>query len=209
MNIIYLRTSTAEQNPQNQLVDCKTIAEQPYEIVEEKQSAFKDNTRPLFEQVKRRIASKEIKQIFVWDWDRLFRNRTKLKEFFIFCKMYGCQVHSYRQAWFEDFYNIPKPFDEIMSELFLNLMGWMAEDESKKKGERVKIAYQNRKGSWGRKSISPKVKQEILKKRRNGLSIREIADSVLYYDKNRNEKFVSKSLVHKTLKEESLNTTRF
>ena len=55
MRIIYLRTSTEEQNPLNQLKDCKTICKEPYEVVEEKQSAFKDKDRLKFEDIKRRI----------------------------------------------------------------------------------------------------------------------------------------------------------
>ena len=35
IKIIHLRTSTEEQNPQNQLRDCKTLVTGDYEIVEE------------------------------------------------------------------------------------------------------------------------------------------------------------------------------
>jgi len=199
--IIYLRTSTAEQNPQNQLKDCKSICKWEYEVVEEKQSAFKDKNRPLFEQVRERIKKQKINHLVVWDWDRLFRNRLKLIEFFKFCDLYKCKIHSFRQLYFEDFYKIPPPFDEIVSNLVLNLMGHNAEEESKKKGERVKIAYENRKGSWGRKSLSKEVKQEVLERKKQGLSIREIADSVFYWDKNRNRRAVSVGAVHKIIKE--------
>jgi DNA invertase Pin-like site-specific DNA recombinase len=199
--IIYLRTSTQEQNPQNQLKDCQTLVSKDYEVIEEKQSAFKDKDRPLFDSIRERIKSGEIKSLIVWDWDRLFRNRKKLKEFFEFCKIYKCEIHSFRQKFFEDFYKIPAPFDSIMQDLFLNLLGWMAEDESLKKSQRVKVAYQNHKGNkWGRPlKINNNLKQDILEKYKQGLSIREIADSVWYYDKNRNQKFISKSAVHKII----------
>ncbi len=199
--IIYLRTSTAEQNPQNQLKDCKSICEWEFEVVAEKQSAFKDQGRPLFESVKEKIKSKEINHLVCWDWDRLFRNRKLLKEFFEFCKLYDCKIHSFRQSWFEDFHKIPKPFDEIMNDLVLNLMGWIAEDESRKKSDRVKIAYQNRKGRWGRKSLSKKTIKEVLDCHKQGMDLRSISESVFYWDKHRNRKNVSLGCVHKIIKE--------
>lgn len=199
--IIYLRTSTAEQNPQNQLRDCKSICKWEHEVIEEKQSAFRDKNRPLFEQVREKIKHKEVEHLVVWDWDRLFRNRKLLKEFFEFCKLYDCKIHSFRQAWFENFHSIPKPFDEIISEIVLNLLGWIAEDESNKKSERVKIAYQNRKGRWGRKSLSKKTIQEVLDCHKKDMDLRSISQSVSYWDKNRNQKNVSLGAVHKIIKE--------
>ena len=118
--IIYIRTSTVEQHPENQINDCLKLVQGDYEIIEEKQSAFKDRGRVLFEQIKNRIKLGEVNSVICWDWDRLFRNRLKLKEFFQFCKVYNCEVHSYRQKFFEDFYKIPKPFDDIVQELVLN-----------------------------------------------------------------------------------------
>ena len=90
--IIYLRTSTEEQNPTNQLNDCKSICNWDYEVIEEKQSAFKDKDRPLFEQVKQMIKSKEVEHLIVWDWDRLFRDRKKLTDFFKFCELYNLSL---------------------------------------------------------------------------------------------------------------------
>jgi len=209
--VIYIRTSTEEQNPENQLKDCKTLISGEYEVVEEKQSAFKDKDRLKFEDIKKRIKNGEVSELICWDWDRLFRNRKKLKEFFELCKMYKCQIHSFRQSFFEDFYKIPPPFDEIIQELVLNLMGWLAEDESKKKGERVKNAVRRKEGKptksykgnkWGRKSLNEKVISQILKLRQNGLSIREISKQVYYWDKNSHKKCVSIGYVSKVLKNE-------
>jgi len=195
--IIYIRTSTTEQTPENQLRDCLTLVKGEYNVIEEKQSAWKDKDRPFFEDIKKKIKSEEINSLICWDWDRLFRNRKKLKEFFEFCKVYKCEIHSFRQKFFEDFYKIPKPFDEIIQELVLNLMGWLAEDESKKKSDRVKIAYQNRKGKWGRKSLGENINEQIIKLHDEGKTIREISQNVLYWDKNRNKRNVSIGYVHK------------
>jgi DNA invertase Pin-like site-specific DNA recombinase len=204
--IIYLRTSTQDQNPQNQLKDCLTLITGEHEVFEEKQSAFKDKNRPIFESIKERIKSGEVKSLVCWDWDRLFRNRLKLKEFFQFCKFYKCEIHSFRQSFFEDFYKIPTPFDEIVQDLVLNLLGWLAEDESRKKSDRVKIAYLNKKGSWGRKSLSKNVIDEVLEMHRQGHSIRDISQSIQYWDKHRNQKFISIGAVHKIIKNYSGKT---
>jgi len=198
MKVIYLRTSTEEQNPQHQLRDCKTLVTGEYEVIDEKQSAYKDKDRPKFEEIKKRIKQGKIDELICWDWDRLFRNREKLKEFFKFCKIYKCNIHSFRQKFFEEFYKIPKPFDEIMQDLFINLLGWMAEDESKKKSDRVKIAFKNSTKKWGRKPIK-NVDKQIQKLYEDGETIREIASKVYYWDSSRNKKYVSKSYVHKII----------
>jgi len=76
--VVYLRTSTQEQNPLNQLRDCKTLVSGDYEVVEEKQSAFKDKDRPLFAEVKKQIQHRKINELICWDLDRLYRNRKNL-----------------------------------------------------------------------------------------------------------------------------------
>jgi DNA invertase Pin-like site-specific DNA recombinase len=197
--VIYLRTSTQEQNPLNQLRDCKTLVSGDYEVVEEKQSAFKDKDRPLFEQVKKQIQHRKINELICWDLDRLYRNRKKLIEFFQFCKIYNCKINSFRQQWLNKFSEIPEPFNEIMFDMMLQIMGWLAEEESKKKSERVKIAYKNSNKKWGRKPLE-NVEARVIELYNQGKSLREIASEVYYWDKNRNKRFVSKSAVHKIIK---------
>jgi len=201
--IIYLRTSSEIQNPENQLRDCETLAQKlnlnDYEVIQEQQSAFKDINRKYFEIIKSRIQKGEVVHLICWDWDRLFRNRKKLKEFFQFCSIYKCKIHSFRQNFFEDFYKIPSPFDEIIQELVLNLMGWLAEDESQKKSDRVKIAFKNKKGDWGRPALNPKIDNQIIKLFKEGKSLREISKEVFYWNANKNKRFVSLGYVHKTI----------
>ncbi len=232
---MYIRTSTEDQEPENQIKDTETISGKEYILLQDKQSAWKDNKdRPDFERLKSLIKKAGGGDLYIWDWDRLFRNRKKLKEFFQFCAMYKCRVHSFRQDFFEAFYKIPAPFDEIMQELFLNLLGWLAEDESTKKSERVmaarrkvceKCGKKNNAGDlicekcgdslkkvktisykgnpWGRKNIPNRVINKVLGMKRENpeLSIRDISKVVTYYDKNKNEKNISRSAVHKILQE--------
>ncbi len=181
--IIYIRTSTQEQNPENQLADCISINDYgEYEVVEEKQSAYKDSKRSKFEKIKQQIKTNTIQHLICWDLDRLYRNRKKLIQFFELCKMYNCKIHSYRQEWLEQLHKIPEPFNDIMHALMLNLMGWLAEDESKKKSDRISRAVRRKDGvtksykgnKWGRKP--KKVDYELITELHSkGLSTYKIA----------------------------------
>ena len=182
--LIYLRTSTQEQNPENQLKDCLSINKFGEHIVlQEQQSAFKDVNRVEFDKVLTSIKRRECEHLICWDLDRLFRNRQKLIDFFQLCKMYGCKVHSYRQQWLEELNSIQPPFDEIMHSLMLQIMGWLAEEESKKKGERVKASVRKKgdktvsyKGNkWGRRMLTKQQQNKILELKGEGLSIRAIS----------------------------------
>lgn len=206
---VYIRTSTEDQTPENQIREIETISGKGYILFKDKQSAWKDNKeREDFEKLKKLIKRAKGGDLYVWDWDRIYRNRKKLKEFFQFCAIYNCKVHSFRQAFFETFHQIPPPFDEIMQEIVLNLLGWMAEDESSKKSDRVKLsvrrvpgkATRSHKGKkWGRKAI--KVDDKIIAAHKEGKNMREITEQVFYWDKNNHKKYVSLGYVHKTLVE--------
>lgn len=204
----YIRCSTLEQEPELQIKDIKTICEQPFEIYKENQSAWAENTiRPVFSSIISLIKKRKITNLYVWDLDRIYRNRKRLQEFFILCKTYDCKVHSYRQNWLEDINSIPAPFNEIVFDLLINITGWMGQDESQKKSERVKMAVKKRsngtfsyKGNkWGRKALPKQTIDRVLEFHQQGKSIREIASIVKIYDKHNNGKQISKSAVHKIL----------
>jgi len=208
--IIYIRTSTEEQNPENQLKDCLSLlkSNKEYELIEEKQSAWREHIeREGFSNLKKQIKSKNVKTLIVWDLDRIYRNRKSLIEFFTFCKIYGCKVDSFRQQWLNQLNEIPEPFNEMMFNLMLQIMGWLAEEESNKKSERIKNAIRMKKdgaysykgNKWGRKEISTIAIKKIMELQKEGLSMREIAKRVTYSDKSNNKKNVSPSLVHKIL----------
>jgi len=211
MNIIYIRTSTDDQEPENQIKDCQKLSTGEYTLLQDKQSAYKDDKdREKFEEARKLIKSGKAKHFIVWDLDRIYRNRIKLKQFFELCKMYKCEIHSFNQGWLEELNKIPAPFNEIMHELMLSLMGWLAEDESKKKSDRVKLAVRKVEGKktksykgnkWGRKSISTQAINKILelKKENPKITMRQIAAQVTYAGKNNETKNVSKALVHKIL----------
>lgn len=204
---IYIRTSTEDQTPENQMEGINSmltaIQEGEYSLYKDKQSAWKEyKERPDFERLKRDIKSGKVKELYVWDLDRLHRNRLNLIAFFKLCKVYHCKIHSYRQPWLESLNAIEPPFNEIMHDLMIQIMGWLAEEESNKKSERVKAAI--RKGGsitrskfgnrWGRKPISTQKRNKILECKEAGLSVRKIAQ----------ELGIPKSTVHQVIKENPL-----
>lgn len=218
-SIIYLRTSTEEQDPELQKKSCEDLAQKlnikEYQILEEQKSAWKDDSkREQFNVILKGIKNNNIKELIVWDLDRIYRNRKKLVGFFELCKSFKCMVYSVRQTFLNEIQAValPEGFDfikEMMINNFIQLLGWIAEDESKKKSMRVKNAirmtddgaFSYKGNKWGRKEISSKVIEKVLdlKKENPNLSIREIAKQITYYDKNNNIKNLSRSAVHKIL----------
>ena len=207
-NIIYIRTSTEEQNPENQLKDCKSICEGEFELIEDKQSAWKEHIeREGFNRIKKRIVNKQVDNLIVWDLDRIYRNRKNLVNFFKLCEINKCKILSFRQKWLEELNNVPEPWNEIVFNLMIQVMGWLAQDESDKKSQRVKAAmrikddgvYSYKGNKWGRKEISTQAIKKVLQLRKEGKSIREIAQLVEYSDKGNHMKNISKSLVHKII----------
>jgi DNA invertase Pin-like site-specific DNA recombinase len=205
---VYIRTSTEDQEPENQIREIETISGKEYVLFQDKQSAWKDDKeREGFDRLKKEIQSNKIRDLYCWDWDRLFRNRKKLKEFFLFCAMYKCNIHSFRQAFYEDFYKIPSPFNEIVQNIVLDLLGWIAEDESDKKSKRVKAALRNNNGvttsykgnKWGYHGVGEEADKQIIELHKQGKTQRQIAKEVFYWNKNRNKKFVSLGYVNKLL----------
>ncbi len=215
MKAVYIRTSTEEQNPQNQLNDCVSMSGNEYILFEEKQSAWKDNKeRDKFNELKELIKEKKISDLYVWDLDRIFRNRIKLKEFLQYCKTYNCKLWSYRQKFLNQIQdlNLPKDF-EFLRDMMLNnlieMLGWIAEDESKKKSDRVKLAIKKESGKtlsykgnkWGRKNIPNDIKESIIEAYKANKTYSKICSEIYYWDSKRNKKFVSKGFVHKTIQE--------
>lgn len=222
--IIYLRTSTTEQTPELQLNGCMEVVNKlklnadDFEKLEEQKSAYKnDDKREVFNEVLKEIKHNNIRSIIVWDLDRLYRNRTKLVGFFEICKMFKCKIYSFRQQFLEDIYKAPEPWNDILFSMMVNVMGWMAEDESKKRSDRIRnavrsvdkegqeikaISYKGNK--WGRKEIftNKRLVDSILKLHNDNpkMSIKEITSKTNYYDKSNNSKNPSAFLVWKIIK---------
>jgi len=226
--IIYLRTSSKEQNPELQKKDClefcSNVGLKPIEIVSEKGSAYKlEKVRPKWKETQKR-AKKEKLDIVLWRYDRAFRNREEFYKFIkVMFEVYGTKVYSVTEPsilslWeIIDKTNTGNPvIDEFLKSMLRAIWDFMiqqageqAEEESRKKSERVKLAVRKENGvtrsykgnKWGRKKLSKQVINKVIELRKKQLSIREIASEVFYYDKNNNKKNLSPSAVHKLLKE--------
>jgi DNA invertase Pin-like site-specific DNA recombinase len=215
MRIIYIRTSTTEQTPELQLTDISTLVNLDECICfKEQESAYKiDVNRPEFEKIKALINKRQVSDIYVWHLDRLFRNRKRLIEFLLICKMNSVIIHSYKQIWLESLNRIPEPFNEMVYDMMIQIFGFIAEEESSTKSARIKNAIRrsesgktkSHKGNiWGRKPFSKQTTKKVLEYRAEGKSIREIASLVLVYDSNNNGKNISKSSVQKILADSPL-----
>lgn len=177
--IIYLRVSTEEQEPENQKLECLEFAKnRGYDVQEvllEKLSGFKQIIRPQYQKVKEKARKGEIQAVIVWALDRWVRNRDTLLEDVTTLRNYGCKIHSVKEAWLEAI-NIEGSLGRTIQEFLLGIMGSIAEMESQRKSERVKIAHKNHKGKkWGRPSVHTNKKKLVWELRDKGESIRSIS----------------------------------
>lgn len=176
--VIYLRTSTKEQNPENQKEECLRFAKnrgyEVLEVLQEELSGFKDIIRPNYEKVVQMARKGEIQAVIVWAMDRWVRNRDTLLEDVIILRNYGVKLHSVKEAWLEAI-NIEGSLGRTIQDFLLGLIGSIAEMESERKSERVKIAFKNHKGKkWGRPKVHTNKIKIILDLYNQGLSYREI-----------------------------------
>lgn len=208
-NAIYLRTSTDDQTPQLQLRDIATLVRiEDAILLEETVSAWKDNVaRPAFDNLKALIKSRKVSSLYVWHLDRIYRNRKRLVEFLSLCRNYGVSVFSFNQKWIVSIQQMDAPFNEIMFDFMLQIIGWIAEDESTTKSNRVRMSvrkteegtFSHKGNKWGRKAMPKQTVTRVLELHKAGNSIRAIASEVQIYDKNKNGKPISKSAVHKII----------
>ena len=219
--ILYLRTSTKDQNPELQRKDgikfCLDIGLEEPEVFSEKGSAYKlEKVRPIWESIVK-IAKKDKRAIIIWKYDRAFRNR---KEFFKFMKVmfevYETKAYSVTEPSILMFWDMMGKFDttgnpvmdELINGIFKVIWDFMiqqageeAEEESRKKSERVKLAVRKENGvtksykgnKWGRRKLSKQMRTKLKDciKSNPKMSMRDIA----------NEIGLSKSAVHKYYKE--------
>jgi DNA invertase Pin-like site-specific DNA recombinase len=72
------------------------------------------------------------------------------------------------------FQDLPPPWNEILKDFMVNVFGWIAEEESNTKSQRVRAAYKNHDGKkWGRPKKDIKT-QKVLRLRQQGESLRSI-----------------------------------
>ncbi len=181
---IYLRVSTEEQDEETQREPCAALcASRGWEVVEiyrERVSAWGAETlskRPELRRLLRDSRHKKVKHVVVWDLNRLFRNRKRLVETIRAYKGYGVQFHSVRNAWLDELNKAPEPWNEIMTELMIQVVGWMGEDESNQRSTNTRrgIARKKKRGEYG--GGRPKAEidaEEAQRLRDGGMSLRDL-----------------------------------
>jgi DNA invertase Pin-like site-specific DNA recombinase len=224
--LLYLRTSTKDQNPELQkqqgIEFCIQIGLGEPEVFREKGSAYKiEKVRPVWESVLER-AKTEKRDIVVWHYDRSFRNKLAFYEFMkVMFEYYGIKVYSVMQPSIIMMWKmIGKEHtdnvmvNELMRDIFKAMFNFLirqageeAQEESDKKSQRVRNAVRKEEGitksykgnKWGRKVLGKKVVGEIIKFYKEGKNLRQISNEVVYWDKNNHKKNVSLGYVHKII----------
>lgn len=165
LNIAYLRVSTdgQGQDEKDQRPDIESIIRDKagVEWVYERGSAWKDDlkNRPEFARILERIKNHEVSALYIWDIDRLFRKKLKIKEVFELCKAHGCTIFSYRQQFLNVLDNMQLPdgfgwLRDIQKQTFIEMLAYIAEEESQKKSDRIRKAFLSGKHKdWGRPQV--------------------------------------------------------
>jgi len=202
MNIvIYTRVSTEKQDYENQISQLKEFCKKNnwtiYKIFSETISG-KESQRPEFKKMMDEASQRKFDGILVWALDRFTREGTmQVWNYLQKLDMYKVKFISFTEPYFNT-------DQEIVRDILISVMGTLAKQERIKIGERTKAGLQQArlKGiKLGKKPVSEKVKEEIIKLREQGKSFREICKEIWYWDDSRNKHYVSMGFVHKTLSE--------
>jgi len=167
---IYLRVSSSEQDPENQLPALEGVAQRlDVEIIEvyrEQESAWKTGHQKELARLLNDIRTgwRKIDMVLVWALDRLSREGAaailNLVDTF---KAYGVRVISYQESWTE----APGAIGEVL----YAIAGWVAKMESERRSERTKAGLERAVKS-GSKLGRPKGSKDKRKRRRTGYLLR-------------------------------------
>jgi len=208
--IIYLRVSTRQQTEASQLKPCKEFCKQKgFDIVAIKKdhgkSAYKSIQRSGYNEVIDMVKNKQAEHIVVWALDRWTRRgHRELMNTITYLEKYNVQLHSVKEQWIDE---ITQGDLSFVRDIVLNVLGWMAEQESKKISQRIITSkrYQKAKlnGDVGRPSILEQVEDEVVEHLNDGKSYRWIRDNVTYkakHGKIKNVSIATVSHINKALK---------
>jgi hypothetical protein len=98
---------------------------------------------------------------------------------------------------FEQFVNLPEPFDTMLTDMMQTLTGFLGQSESKKKSDRIKMAVVKDQGEktrsykgndWGRKAdLTEDDVKKMLEMRKKGRTLRQISQEFTRYDSAKNK----------------------
>lgn len=155
LKIIYIRVSTKDHGEEEdqlpQILKLFEIEQDECLIVSARESAYqldKQKNRKL-EIVKEIIEhfQDEEKILYVWDLDRLYRNQELQINLIMNCYEQNCIVLSYRQPWLYKLRDLGG-FGKAVYHFLVELLAYLAEEESKKKAERLMKSLNQKKGKY-------------------------------------------------------------
>jgi len=182
--VIYIRVSTDEQDPKNQLADCiKYCKEKGWEILriyEDKGiSAYKENVRrPQFEQMLEDAKKREFQHIVVFDLDRFSRQEEikVLEQIKTLRMLYGVEVNAVHGDEWRDIVDminripdmgiVGKALADFLETLLRAMQARQARIESEKISRRVKASRRFQKAIKEGKVGRPDIYQKLSKKLR-------------------------------------------
>lgn len=166
--VVYIRTSTKEQHPENQLPSiesyCQTHGIQIVAVCQETESAFKSGRQVELQKIIESSRERTFDLLIIWSLDRLSRRGiAHILNLIQIFKTYGVKVISMQETWLET--------DGPMQELLLAVFGWAAAYESRIKSERT-LAGLERAKAEGKKLGRPAGKKDSVKRNRRGYLLR-------------------------------------
>ena len=208
--VVYIRVSTNKQDEKSQLNACKDLCKQRGYNVEgvysdHAKSAYKNVSRPEYQKILKLAKQRRIHHVVVWSLDRWCRRGPReLKNAIETLEMYGVQLHSVQEQWLETI-NIPGGIGDVVKDFLVGIVGWIANQESKLKSERIKdsIKFQKAlsKGRVGRPTLPDEVIRQVVVALRRGDSYRKIYDNITYKAKFGKIKHVSLATINKISKQ--------
>jgi DNA invertase Pin-like site-specific DNA recombinase len=212
--VIYIRVSGGEQTEESQRQPCiDYCSEHGWNIVkvfsDHAKSAYKNVKRPQYGMVLALARQRGIQHIVVWSLDRWCRRGPReLRSTIDYLGSYGVQLHSVKEQWIESI-NMPGSLGQTFKDFMIGIVGWLAEQESTRKSERVKesIRYQRalKKGKVGRPGLPDAVKQRIGALLKQGCSYSYIRKQVTYKGKYNVKRHVSVATINAVRKSLSTN----
>jgi len=213
--VIYIRVSGGEQTEESQRQPCIDYCnEHGWNIVnvfsDHAKSAYKNVKRPQYDKVLASVRQRSISHIVVWSLDRWCRRGPReLRATIDYLGSYGVQLHSVKEGWIESI-NMPGSLGQTFKDFMIGIVGWLAEQESTRKSERVKesVRYQRalKKGKVGRPGLPDAVKQRIEYLLKQGRSYSYIRKIVTYEGKYHRVHHVSVATINAVRKRLSTNT---
>jgi len=189
--VIYLRVSTKDQIEDSQLQPCKKYCEEKnWEVIgffkDHGKSAYKKKYRKDYEKVIELVRNKEIQHIVVWALDRWSRKGVQdIQEVTRFLDSYGVKIHSVHESEL-DRINTDTDMGFLVKQLLIGVIASQAKEESRLKGERVKISqkFQDavRNGTVGRQPISQEVEIKVIELLKEDKTYKEIRREVKISD---------------------------